>query len=106
MRLGGKARLRKLRRSAEPSAGQRLLRSLRRYQLPLQSRTHAGAIVGVHLVEQGELTLDDDVRDPRHRFRDVREQPLLLARVEQIEQGARLAEIVIADAVILALGIA
>jgi hypothetical protein len=89
--------------SADSTAGRRLLRRLLRRRLPLQSGTNACSVVGVHLVEQRQLTPHDSIGNPGHRLlRDVREQALPLACVEQIEQGARLAEVVVADPVIVA----
>lgn len=93
-------------RLAQLARDDRLLRSLLRRRLPLQSRAHFGAIVRMRPVEQRQLTQHNGIRNSRHRGHDVREQPLLFALVEQIEQGARLAEVVIADAVAVVLGIA
>jgi len=66
----------------------------------------ARAIVGVDPVEQHQLPLDDKVGHARHRGGDVDEEALLLACVEQVEQRARLAEIVLAGTVVIARGVA
>src|SRR5690606_25851982 len=65
-----------------------------------------GAVFGVHLIEQLALALDDFGRHPAHRSGDIGEQTLLLALVKEVEQRARLAEIVITFAVVVPVGVA
>src|ERR1700738_4514705 len=67
---------------------------------------HASLIFHVHLLEMSELALRNFLRNAPHRFGDVAEQPALLSGVEQIEQLGDLLVVVIAVAVIVAIGVA
>src|SRR5580693_4319741 len=57
------------------------------------SIAHASPVVRMDFVEQRALPLDNRGRDAGQGIGNVREQPLLLGGIEQIEQRPRLREI-------------
>ena len=66
----------------------------------------ASFIVGMHLLEMRELPLDDLLRHAPHCLGDIREKPLFLARIEQVQERRHLAVVVIAVATIVTIGVA
>jgi hypothetical protein len=62
--------------------------------------------VGMHLLEMRELPLDDLLRHAPHCLGDIREKPLFLARIEQVQERRHLAVVVIAVATIVTIGVA
>src|ERR1700674_2045405 len=52
-----------------------------------------------------ELALDNEIRYAMHSISNVREQSRLLAGIEQVEEGARLAIVVVSFAVVVTVGI-
>jgi hypothetical protein len=59
----------------------------------------------MHFFEMPQLSLGNLIRNALHRFCNVGEKPGLLPVVEQIEQRPRLAVIIIALAVVIAVRI-
>ena len=85
-----------------------LLRGLRRLgaRHVRKLAPHTRLIVRMHLLEMRELPLGDLMRDTPHGFGAVEKQASLLAGIEQIEQRRDLLVVVIAVAVIVAIGVA
>ena len=70
----------------EGGALQLLFRSFLRGHSGCKRLAYAITVIRMHFVEMPQLPLDDEVRHPTHRGRDVRTQAAFLTRVEQIEQ--------------------
>ena len=67
-------------------------------------RRNADAVFRIGLVEMDKLPLDDLQRNAAHRCFDIVEELILLVRRHQPEQIARLPRVVVAGAVIVAVG--
>src|SRR5262249_48169000 len=59
----------------------------------------------MHLFEVSELALDNKLGHALDSVRNIREQSGLLVGIEQIEEGARLAVIVVSFAMVIAIGV-
>src|SRR5690606_21254830 len=82
--------------------GPRACRPQARALAPSEAETepfrHAGAIGGIGLGEVRDLAALDLLRHALHRVGDVGHQPLALVRLQEAEQGAGLAVVVVAGA--------
>lgn len=70
-----------------------------------QSRRHTLTVGRIRLVEVADLALLDLPRHRPHRAHDIADQLALLIRAHQTEQVTRLGVVIVADAVIVAVGI-